>query len=75
MERDGHYVLRAYVPWEDFPPGMHKQAESLWAWYMQLVHVEEAFKSLKSDLGLRPIHHNLRNEWTRTFWWRFWATA
>ena len=59
LERDGHYVLRAYVPWEDFPPGMHKQAESLWAWYMQWVHVEEAFKSLKSDLGLRPIHHQL----------------
>lgn len=29
----------------------------LWAWYMQLVRVEEAFKTLKSDLDLRPIHH------------------
>ena len=59
MERDGHYILRAYIPWEDFPPGMQKTAESLWGWYMQLVHVEEAFKSLKSDLGLRPVHHQI----------------
>ena len=59
MERDVHYILRAYIPWEDFPPGMQKTAESLWGWYMQLVHVEEAFKSLKSDLGLRPVHHQI----------------
>ncbi len=26
---------------------------------MQLVHVEEAFKTLKSDLDLRPIHHQI----------------
>jgi transposase len=58
-DRDGHYILRAYIPWEEFPPGMTKTAESLWAWYLQLVHVEEAFKSLKSDLGLRPIHHQV----------------
>ena len=59
MERDGHYILRAYIPWEDPPSGMEKTAESLWSWYMQLIHVEEAFKSLKSDLGLRPIHHQV----------------
>ena len=28
-------------------------------WYMQLVRVEEAFKTLKSDLDLRPIHHQV----------------
>ena len=59
LEWDGHYILRAYVPWEQWPAGMEKTAQSLWGWYMQLVHVEEAFKSLKSDLGLRPIHHQL----------------
>ena len=59
LERDGHYILRAFVPSDDFPPGMEKTAESLWGWYMQLVHVEEAFKSLKSDLDLRPIHHQI----------------
>jgi hypothetical protein len=26
---------------------------------MQLVQVEEAFKTLKSDLSLRPIHHQI----------------
>lgn len=59
LERDGHYILRAHVPWEQWPEGMEKTAASLWLWYMQLVHVEEAFRSLKSDLGLRPIHHQL----------------
>lgn len=31
------------------------------AWYTQLVHVEEAFKTLKSDLDLRPIHHQIES--------------
>lgn len=65
MERDGCYILRAYVPWEDFTssgqplPGTQRQAQALWTWYMQLVRVEEAFKRLKSDLDLRPIHHQI----------------
>ena len=29
----------------------------MWEFYTQLVHVEEAFKNLKGDLALRPIHH------------------
>ena len=29
----------------------------LWELYMQLCHVEEAFRDLKGDLGLRPIYH------------------
>jgi hypothetical protein len=32
----------------------------MWEFYTQLLHVEEAFKNLKGDLALRPIHH--RNE-------------
>jgi len=59
MDRDGSYILRAHVPWEQWPAGMEKQASVLWEWYMQLVRVEEAFKTLKSDLGLRPIHHQI----------------
>lgn len=59
MERDGCYILRGYLPWEDVPPDLEKQAPVLWGWYMQLVHVEEAFKTLKSDLNLRPIHHQV----------------
>jgi transposase len=65
MERDGCYILRACVPWQDFTaageslPGTEKQAQVLWKWYMQLVQVEEAFRTLKSDLNLRPIHHQI----------------
>jgi transposase len=61
LDRDGSYILRAHVPWEQWPEGMEKQAPVLWEWYMQLVRVEEAFKTLKSDLNLRPIHHQLEH--------------
>lgn len=60
-ERDGSYILRAWLPWDHWPAGMDKQAPLLWEWYMQLAHVEEAFKTLKSDLHLRPIHHQLEH--------------
>jgi hypothetical protein len=59
LGQDGSYILRAHVPWEQWPAGMEKQAPVLWKWYMQLVHVEESFKTLKADLNLRPIHHQL----------------
>ena len=29
----------------------------LWTYYLQLVQVEEAFRTLKSDLEIRPIFH------------------
>jgi hypothetical protein len=29
----------------------------MWEFSTQLTHVEEAFKNLKGDLALRPIHH------------------
>jgi hypothetical protein len=61
MERDGSYILRAWLPGEDWPAGIEKQAPALWQRYMQLTHVEEAFKTLKSDLHLRPIHHQLQS--------------
>jgi len=61
LDRDGCYILRAHIPWEQWPAGMEKQASVLWKWYMQLVHVEESFKTLKSDLNLRPIHHQLEH--------------
>ncbi len=51
--RDGHYLLRTNLVAED--PAV------LWDRYMQLVQVEAAFKSLKSDLGVRPIHHQLEH--------------
>jgi hypothetical protein len=49
--RDGHYLLRTNLVGED--PAV------LWDRYMQLTQIEAAFKSLKSDLGIRPIHHPL----------------
>ncbi len=50
-QRDGHYLLRSNLTAED--PAV------LWTRYIQLTNIEAAFKSLKSDLGLRPIHHRL----------------
>jgi transposase len=49
--RDGHYLLRSNLTSED--PAV------LWARYIQLTNIEAAFRSLKSDLGLRPIYHRL----------------
>lgn len=30
----------------------------LWRWYIQLTQAEAAFRTVKSDLGLRPIYHH-----------------
>jgi transposase len=49
--RDGHYLLRTNLVSED--PAV------LWDRYVQLTQIEAAFKCLKSDLGIRPIHHQL----------------
>lgn len=51
--RDGHYLLRTNLVSED--PAV------LWDRYMQLVQIEAAFKCLKSDLGIRPIYHQLEH--------------
>lgn len=50
-QRDGHYLLRSNLMSED--PAV------LWTRYIQLTQIEAAFRSLKSDLGLRPIYHRL----------------
>ena len=47
--REGRYLLRSNMP--------HRPAAELWEFYMLLAQVEEAFKHLKTDLVLRPIHH------------------
>ena len=49
--REGHYLLRSNLTAED--PAM------LWQYYIQLTEVEQAFKELKTDLAIRPIHHQL----------------
>jgi transposase len=47
--REGRYLLRTNLTEQD--------PAKLWNYYLQLVNVEEAFKNLKGDLALRPIHH------------------
>ena len=50
-QREGRYLLRTNVT--------DRKPTELWELYMRLVQVEEAFKTLKGDLALRPIHHQL----------------
>ena len=49
-QREGRYLLRTNLSADD--------PELIWRCYMQLCHVEEAFRTLKGDLGLRPIFHH-----------------
>ena len=51
--RDGHYLLRSNLTAED--PAV------LWTRYVQLTHIEAAFRSLKSELRIRPIFHQLEH--------------
>ena len=36
-----------------------KSAEDVWSLYMTLTRVEEAFRCMKSELGTRPIFHQI----------------
>jgi len=47
--REGRYLLRTNLTETD--------PVKLWNYYLQLVAVEEAFRTLKGDLALRPIFH------------------
>jgi transposase len=51
QQRDGHYLLRSNLTAED--PAV------LWARYVQLTQIEAVFRSLKHDLGIRPVYHRL----------------
>ena len=51
--RDGHYLLRSNAGGED--PAV------LWTRYVQLTQIESVFRSLKSELGIRPVHHRLEH--------------
>jgi len=51
--REGGYLLRSNIADDD--PG------HLWSLYLHLVEIEQVFKELKSDLAIRPIHHQLEN--------------
>ena len=48
--REGRYLLRTNLT--------DKDPAVLWQYYIQLVAVEEAFKTLKGDLAIRPIFHH-----------------
>ncbi len=49
--RDGHYLLRSNLVGEN--PSV------LWECYILLTQIEAAFRTLKSELGLRPIYHQV----------------
>jgi transposase len=51
--RDGHYLLRSNLSGGD--PSV------LWSRYVQLTQIESVFRSLKSELGIRPIRHQLEH--------------
>ena len=47
--REGRYLLRSNLSEGD--------PATLWSYYLQLGQIEEAFRNLKGDLAIRPIHH------------------
>jgi transposase len=47
--REGRYLLRTNLT--------AQQPDALWTFYIQLTEVEQAFKEIKHDLGVRPIFH------------------
>jgi len=47
--REGRYLLRSNLTETD--PAV------VWSYYLQLVQVEQAFRTLKGDLAIRPIFH------------------
>jgi transposase len=51
--REGRYLLRSNLCGRD--------PAELWQFYIQLIEIEAAFKNLKDDLALRPIHHQLEH--------------
>jgi transposase len=53
QQRDGHYLLRSNLTDED--PAV------LWMRYVQLTQIESVFRSLKNELGIRPIYHQLEH--------------
>jgi len=53
IRREGRYLLRSNLSADD--------PDRLWRLYMLLVEVEQAFKNLKGDLAVRPIHHRIEH--------------
>ncbi len=51
FKREGRYILRTNLQESD--------GAKVWAFYLQLVAVEEAFRNVKGDLRIRPIFHQV----------------
>jgi len=51
--REGRYLLRTNLT--------GREPAELWRFYIQLVEIEAAFKTMKDDLHLRPIYHQLEH--------------
>jgi transposase len=49
LENGGYYLLR--TNWAEADP------KTLWSTYIQLTEVENAFRTVKHDLGMRPVYH------------------
>ena len=50
LSTSGSYLLR--TNWKE------KDPREIWKTYIQLTQVEDAFRTAKSDLGMRPIYHH-----------------
>jgi len=53
METGGNYLLR--TNWTEADP------KTLWRTYIELTEVEDAFRTTKHDLGMRPIYHQKKD--------------
>jgi transposase len=53
LETGGSYILR--TNWKETDP------KTLWTTYIQLTEVEDAFRTTKHDLGMRPIFHQKKD--------------
>src|ERR1700687_4493820 len=51
QQREGRYLLRSNLCGQD--------PAQLWQFYIQLVEIEATFKTMKDDLNLRPVYHQL----------------
>ena len=49
VRREGRYLLRSNM--------RAASPETVWENYLLLTRIEQAFKDLKGDLAIRPIHH------------------
>jgi len=58
---EGCYLLRTNL--------IGRTAQQLWQSYMQLMDVEAAFRTGKSDLRIRPIWHRLAHRVQRHILW------